>query len=151
MLMFAILISGIASAQELCWNAEHGVLEVQGVEYTTNENLFDEYQALGDRPPHVSRITATSTSTTVSGSVILEIHATDDNGIVSYSFIADRPHGGHYPNTGERISIGSGRQSETMYQFFFPQPGLWRTYIYVNDTAGQSALAPGPDILVTEN
>ena len=140
----AFITTTNVSAQEtgdvvFCWNVERQLLEVQNVEYVSNEDLLDPNNT-GDRFPVITAITTTSTSTTVSGTITFRITANDDIGINHYEFIADLP-------SMDYLSIQkSGTSSTSTLQF--PYAGLWRTYFYVRDTSGQSISATGPEILV---
>ena len=149
LILFLLLVGSYATAQDgvFCWNAAHGRLEAQGVSYVTNENLFNPGDT-GNRPPVVSEITVTSTSTTVSGSINLQVTATDDSGIYRYNFKADNPWGdapgisfSQYTRDSNTAHIGTYR---------FSVPGVYRTYVYVRDEHQQSVLVRGPIITVTE-
>ena len=145
-LLLLLLIGGHASSQEtgdivFCWNVSRQTLEVQNVDYVSNENLLDPNDT-GDRFPVITAIESSATSTTVSGTIVFSIHANDDNGIARYSFFADTP----YDGDEYQVISKSGTSSTTTLQF--PSAGRWRTYFDARDTSGQNISAVGPIIIV---
>ena len=152
LLLLFLLIGSYTFAQEqrrdieFCWNVDRQIVEIQGVEYTTDINLLDPNNT-GDNFPVVTGITTNATQTTVGGTITMMVSATDDNGIRRYNFKSDMSGStsisfSHYTSNTPTAHIGT-------YQF--AEAGTWRTYVYVTDTSGQHILAWGPSILVTEN
>ena len=158
--MLAFITTINVSAQEetgdvvFCWNVERQLLEVQNVEYVSNENLLDPNNT-GDRFPVITAITSTATSTTVSGTITFMISANDDNGIIRYSFTADLPEEDYL--TIRKTQYVQGFRSDhiaipnaNIATLQFPRAGRWRTFFSVKDSAnpGQSISTSGPDIIV---
>ena len=148
-----LLLSGMyAKAQDVtfCYNVARETLEVSGIPFEVDGNLLDP-DGDGDEYPYITMISSSATQTTVGGFIAFEVHATDDNEIIRYEFIAETGIGGRYgagPATSVRTS--SSTSSSTLQ---LNAPGLWRTYFYVKDNATpdrQTSSGRGPDILVTE-
>ena len=144
LLILITLVSFSTQAQNVtfCYNVEREVLEVEGVIYTTQSNLLDPNDT-GDNYPYIRSITTNTLTSTVTGTIIVQIDAVDDNEGLEYEFVTDRFDG------NRRIDGQStGWISDNITTFRYRSPGIYNIYLYVRDSRGQISSANGPNVTI---
>ena len=147
LLVLIMFASFMMQAQDVtfCYNPDTGHLTVEDVPYIVNGRLLDPNDT-GNNYPYIRRVTISSLTTTVTGTIVVSVDAVDDDEELRYAFFTDR-----IENRRRVDGQTTGWINRNTTTFRYRNPGTYNIYVSVVDPNGQSSRSNAPDVTITEN